>query len=700
MKPQDLFSVVTIAVALTITASSRLQAQNGEDPPSLVYRGAIFNGENGVEDLNFPLHLDSSPDGRHLYVISLFPTALVVLERDLDSGQLSFVESHHDGENGVTGMSTATDIKVSLDGELVLVSGFQPGALVVFERNPETGALSHLETQVDIPDIDVADLIAVGEDQVILAGRTSEGSAALAFFRRAGTASVTSASTEAGGRGQASQGSSAADGVVHEETLVTEGQGIYNGITTTRFGGRTKTYAFSTVFVLASNSRELQIQVFQPDVSHPLFDRQELVDLRRIVAKEGETVTSMELRPSAHEAVITTDQGELIVVKLDATGCKIESIERVGLQLPEGTGEIAVLRDLIELPDRNVAISVDLQDTDNTELTPAVGWSFTVGPLRTPVDVHGVLRLKELDERLTNVVALEPVQGAGENRTHVYAASTGSNAIAIFEYSLDPNRCVPDATTLCLSNVEVTVDRSDFQGNTGPGFVVPGGSPDSGLFYFFDPDNWEMLVKVLDACALNDHFWVFAAATTNVEYTLRISDPVTGEFKEYRLGNTADAITDTGALSCRRSGAVTIAPHRLAGPPSAVEVTSLGSLFTCADSDTGLCLTSSRFQVEVDWRDFQGNTGSGRVVPLRSADSGLFYFFEDDNWEMLVKVLDACSFNQRFWVLAAATTTVEYTLRITDSETGVTRDYFNPLGTASPAILDTDAFGDCNAGDG
>ncbi len=40
-------------------------------------------------------------------------------------------------------------------------------------------------------------------------------------------------------------------------------------------------------------------------------------------------------------------------------------------------------------------------------------------------------------------------------------------------------------------------------------------------------------------------------------------------------------------------------------------------------------------------------------------------------------------------MLAAATTDVEYTLSVTDTVTGVTREYFNPSGRASPAVIDT-----------
>ncbi len=138
-------------------------------------------------------------------------------------------------------------------------------------------------------------------------------------------------------------------------------------------------------------------------------------------------------------------------------------------------------------------------------------------------------------------------------------------------------------------------------------------------------------------------------------------------------------------------------------PPAAVENGFLflagkshpGGIGGCSPSATALCLGDGRFRVEVIWRDFQGNTGSGHVVPGAANDSGLFWFFGPDNWELLVKVLDGCAVNGRRWVFAAATTTVEYELTVTDTETGETASWRNPLGKASPAITDTGALGGC-----
>ncbi len=60
-----------------------------------------------------------------------------------------------------------------------------------------------------------------------------------------------------------------------------------------------------------------------------------------------------------------------------------------------------------------------------------------------------------------------------------------------------------------------------------------------------------MLVKVLDGCAVNQRIWVFAAATTAVQYTLTVTDTVTGKVNSYQnpAGHTATPITDSSAFA-------------------------------------------------------------------------------------------------------------------------------------------------------
>ncbi|MCP3956468.1 MAG: hypothetical protein GY719_01305 [bacterium] len=118
---------------------------------------------------------------------------------------------------------------------------------------------------------------------------------------------------------------------------------------------------------------------------------------------------------------------------------------------------------------------------------------------------------------------------------------------------------------------------------------------------------------------------------------------------------------------------------------------------TCEPSSTVLCLAGDRFRVEVDWRDFQSNTGAGRGVEL-TGDTGYYWFFNPDNVEAVIKVLDACvdPFD-RFWVFAAGLTDIECDLTVTDTWTGETLTWTNPLGVPFAPIQDTNAFATCDA---
>lgn len=102
-----------------------------------------------------------------------------------------------------------------------------------------------------------------------------------------------------------------------------------------------------------------------------------------------------------------------------------------------------------------------------------------------------------------------------------------------------------------------------------------------------------------------------------------------------------------------------------------------------------------RYEVSVIWTDFQGTRGDGRPASPPSDDSALFWFFGAKNWELMIKVLDACDLNDHVWVFGAATTTVGYELRVVDTATGAEWSYENPLGQASDAITDVEAF-DCD----
>ncbi|HVS14226.1 MAG TPA: hypothetical protein VMV46_09895 [Thermoanaerobaculia bacterium] len=499
--------------------------------------------------------------------------------------------------------------------------------------------------------------------------------------------------------------------------------------------------------------------------------------------------------------------------------------------------------------------------------------------------------------------------------------------------------CREGTEALCLNTgdrFEIEVLWRDFAGNRKPARTVPL-ARDSGLFYFLDPSNVELLIKVLNACGVNQHFWVFYAATTNLEFDVKVTDTVSGAVKTYSnlLGDPARTITDATAFAtCPGSGAgrvpravvrqaapadpptsrplrffapaargegvaLAVAPAASAAdvagtePPAAADlpgsdpirlpspslVASLGlqgnrygvaplvagdldgsgglsfdeivslqqdpgdnvvtfdgvtealspfgqglarvplvteqaqslpgrrvrvivtltsddggdlfprftldgtpltdlvvrvgslagdsldflnlgvtsarfegfdgnrrllnsdlpvaTFFTapwdgdfgvifsgqtgrgidrvvltieadvpigestvsprpCAPGATTLCLNGGRFEVDIDWADFAGGQGIADSRSIPGSDvSGLFYFFDPENIEVLVKALDACAISGNFWVFFAATTNVEFELTVTDTQSGRVRTYFNPLGQTANAITDTSAFPTC-----
>ena len=83
------------------------------------------------------------------------------------------------------------------------------------------------------------------------------------------------------------------------------------------------------------------------------------------------------------------------------------------------------------------------------------------------------------------------------------------------------------------------------------------------------------------------------------------------------------------------------------------------------------------------------------VSNLQTDDSANFWFLEPSNLEFLIKVVNGCGLNDRYWVFFAGTTDVEFTVNVTDARTGQQRSYINPLGQPANAVTDTQAFATC-----
>jgi hypothetical protein len=114
----------------------------------------------------------------------------------------------------------------------------------------------------------------------------------------------------------------------------------------------------------------------------------------------------------------------------------------------------------------------------------------------------------------------------------------------------------------------------------------------------------------------------------------------------------------------------------------------------CLPNATTMCLANGRFAVQATFDAGGGNAGDAHAVALTS-DTGYLWFFTDTNVEAVVKTLDGCGLNSKWWVFAGGLTNVAVTLKVTDTKTGTVKTYHNPPSTTFLPIQDTSAFATC-----
>jgi hypothetical protein len=116
----------------------------------------------------------------------------------------------------------------------------------------------------------------------------------------------------------------------------------------------------------------------------------------------------------------------------------------------------------------------------------------------------------------------------------------------------------------------------------------------------------------------------------------------------------------------------------------------------CGTGNSTFACLNTRFSVGIQFRD--PNTGiysQATVVACPNPDSALFWFFASNAWEVMVKTVNGCGFNNRYWAFSAAATNVFYRLEVLDARAGVNKVYFNYPGPPAPAVTDTAAFATC-----
>lgn len=144
------------------------------------------------------------------------------------------------------------------------------------------------------------------------------------------------------------------------------------------------------------------------------------------------------------------------------------------------------------------------------------GW----GQLTTANATDGRVRIDGLRSETPYTFRLRADGRRGVQHSDEASATTG-------DYS---GPCRTGDSFLCLRQrfeVQVHWTDPDVAGNFGSSGAIPVTiSDDAGLFWFFEPANLELVVKVLDGRVLNGHYWVFYGALSDVEYWVTVRDTV------------------------------------------------------------------------------------------------------------------------------------------------------------------------------
>jgi hypothetical protein len=283
-------------------------------------------------------------------------------------------------------------------------------------------------------------------------------------------------------------------------------------------------------------------------------------------------------------------------------------------------------------------------------------------------------------------------------RTGGTSNATGTVTVTTPQAAVGAGCSGGDALCLAGGRFRVEVDWRDRAGNTGRGQLARR-TDQTATAWFFDSGNVELIVKILDGQTVNGNFWVFSGGLSDVEYWIRVTDLQTGRTQLYHnrqgdvrgFADTAAFPAAAGSPTPEVLGAREI--RTLAAAPATVTpAASQAAAGACGASGQSLCLDGNRFQVEVRWKNQHdgGSTGVASAVP-GTDNTGYFWFFDAENTELVVKVLDGTALNGKFWVFSGALTDLEYWIKVTDTATGKVRTYHNPPGNLA-GVADTSAF--------
>ena len=309
-----------------------------------------------------------------------------------------------------------------------------------------------------------------------------------------------------------------------------------------------------------------------------------------------------------------------------------------------------------------------------------------------------------------------------------------SNVVTIVLSAAEYTDCEPSAAQITFEHgytVSMCIEYENQDGETVKEDARNYGLElkESGILYFFDRDNAEVLVKVLDTCAISDYVWVYVAPVTDLAFNLYVDETATEKrwmHRNPRGGATATTRSHNQAFPCEASGSTANAARGGDGAPG-VELVDSGFPATwaagaaSASDSTGsapngvaqpigagegtdceptpVTTLGGGYTVNMCVEYLDSATGEPTISEaqdygLDSLQSGLLYFFNSSNAEVLIKVLDSsCAISDYVWVYVAPVTDLAFNLTVVspNPEDEVWK-HSNVLSRTAAAKSDNQAF--------
>lgn len=277
--------------------------------------------------------------------------------------------------------------------------------------------------------------------------------------------------------------------------------------------------------------------------------------------------------------------------------------------------------------------------------------------------------------------------------------AVGTVPFGVYRLGAGPG-CIPGDTVACLLDGQFRVEGT-METLTSPPTTVetrvmefPSARAESDQAVFFEsfqPGNFEVGVKMVDACILPEGhplraFWAFFGGLTNAETAIEIQDSASGEVFRWEnpRGDLALSLGDTNAFPCE-----------IDNPPPTLP---------CVPNDTTACLLAERFRVTGQMVGFDDPP---TAVPVRvmsfaggraESDQAVFFeSFQEGNFEVGVKMVDACMLPpgdplRAYWVFYGGLSNAETHIRVTQISTGEVDEWFNEAGSFPRSEGRTQAF--------